>query len=204
MSAFIKKFQADDEGDEEGEEEEEEANAMDTEFTRDYYRLVKFESNRSLASSEKYDPLCPSAGTSSDSSTNAAPPDRQVALQTVLDFIAEQQRYCAIRRQEEESASGCVPALASGSTPELPHPNLLDKEVAASSSLVQLRNLIQDEDSSGRDADTSSDDEDDVHLGFSTTWIPVHHNPEVKKIQINVAIVQLRHNNRSFDQIGHL
>ena len=31
---------------------------MDTEFTSDYYRLVKFESSRSLAISEKYD-HCP-------------------------------------------------------------------------------------------------------------------------------------------------
>ena len=82
------------------EEEDADKNLMDTEFTRDYYRLVKFESNRSFANPEKYD-HCP-AGTEETpvvaESLGAAtgpllpPPDRQVALQTVLDFITEQQR----------------------------------------------------------------------------------------------------------------
>ena len=76
------------------EEEDADKNLMDTEFTRDYYRLVKFESNRSLANSEKYD-HCP-AETEQTPVVAAGPllppPDRQVALQTVLDFITEQQR----------------------------------------------------------------------------------------------------------------
>ena len=94
------------------EEEEEDAdeNLMDTEFTRDYYRLVKFESNRSLANSEKYD-HCP-AETEQTPVVAAGPllppPDRQVALQTVLDFIAEQQRYCAIRETADADAANAT------------------------------------------------------------------------------------------------
>jgi len=44
---------------------------LETEFTRDFYRLVKFESNRSLASSEKFD--------QEDVSPGLPPPDRQVS-----------------------------------------------------------------------------------------------------------------------------
>ena len=58
--------------DAEAPEEEEGDGLPDTEFTRDFYRLVKFESNRSLANSEKYD-HCPSAEES-----GLLPPDRQV------------------------------------------------------------------------------------------------------------------------------
>lgn len=148
-------------------DEEAEEESLDTEFTRDYYRLVKFESNRSLANSEKYD-HCP-PGTEAGPGETAGllpPPDRQVALQTVLDFIAEQQRYCAIRE------------TADAVTPELPNPNGLDKEPSSGhNSLLQLRHLLADEDSS-READ-SSDDEDgraDLHTGFSTNWMPVHSN----------------------------
>jgi len=69
-----------------------------TDFTRDFYRLVKFESSKSLAS------------TSSRSVTGgceyrrppAAELDREQALQTVLDFIAEQQQYCMSRQVEDK------------------------------------------------------------------------------------------------------
>lgn len=50
---------------------------LDTEFTRDFYRLVKFESNRSLANSEKYD-HCPA------STDDIMPPDRQVCKAILL------------------------------------------------------------------------------------------------------------------------
>lgn len=72
-----------------------------TDFTRDFYRLVKFESSKSLAS------------TSSRSVTGCGgeyrrPPaveaqlDREQALQSVLDFIAEQQQYCLSRQAEDK------------------------------------------------------------------------------------------------------
>ncbi|XP_050535915.1 uncharacterized protein LOC126902564 isoform X2 [Daktulosphaira vitifoliae] len=69
-----------------------------TDFTRDFYRLVKFESSKSLAS------------TSSRSMTGCceyqrpadmAIQERELALQSVLDFIAEQQQYCISRQAED-------------------------------------------------------------------------------------------------------
>ncbi|XP_048508394.1 uncharacterized protein LOC105687724 isoform X5 [Athalia rosae] len=54
--------------------------SVGTDFTRDFYRLVKFESTKSLAST---------------SSRGGRPPDREQALQNVLSFIAEQQMYLA-------------------------------------------------------------------------------------------------------------
>ncbi|XP_050437166.1 uncharacterized protein LOC126843596 isoform X2 [Adelges cooleyi] len=69
-----------------------------TDFTRDFYRLVKFESSKSLAS------------TSSRSVTGCcehlrpadmAVQEREQALQSVLDFIAEQQQYCLTRQAED-------------------------------------------------------------------------------------------------------
>lgn len=105
-----------------------------------------------------------------------------MALQTVLDFIAKQQRYC----QERESDDGA----GGGSTPELPHPNIFLRAGDATScspsgappaaccSLTQLRSLIpsHDDDDSSRDADNSEQDDDEdgvAHRGFSTAWMPV-------------------------------
>ncbi|KAK0079265.1 hypothetical protein PV325_001456, partial [Microctonus aethiopoides] len=53
--------------------------SIGTDFTRDFYRLVKFESTKSLASTS--------------SKGGRPPPDREQALQSVLSFIAEQQMY---------------------------------------------------------------------------------------------------------------
>ncbi|KAL0107882.1 hypothetical protein PUN28_014864 [Cardiocondyla obscurior] len=55
--------------------------SIGTDFTRDFYRLVKFESTKSLASTS--------------SRSGRPPPDREQALQSVLSFIAEQQMYLA-------------------------------------------------------------------------------------------------------------
>lgn len=81
-----------------------------TDFTRDFYRLVKFESSKSLAS------------TSSRSITGGcehlrtpaveAQLDREQALQSVLDFIAEQQQYC-LSRQAEDKREPPVPQVIS-------------------------------------------------------------------------------------------
>ncbi|XP_066584806.1 uncharacterized protein [Prorops nasuta] len=56
-----------------------ESPSIGTDFTRDFYRLVKFESTKSLASTS--------------SRSGKPPPDREQALQSVLSFIAEQQMY---------------------------------------------------------------------------------------------------------------
>nr|XP_033325087.1 uncharacterized protein LOC117219772 [Megalopta genalis] len=58
-----------------------ESPSIGTDFTRDFYRLVKFESTKSLASTS--------------SRSGRPPPDREQALQSVLSFIAEQQMYLA-------------------------------------------------------------------------------------------------------------
>ncbi len=119
-----------------------------------------------MANSEKYDHCPPETAVETGAALGAGsllpPPDRQVALQTVLDFIAEQQRYCAIR----ESAD------AANVTPEL----LDTKEPSSVSSLLQLRHLIEVDDDSSREADSSEDEDDGpaLHSGFSTNWLPVH------------------------------
>ncbi|KAF7987867.1 hypothetical protein HCN44_003730 [Aphidius gifuensis] len=59
-----------------------ESPSIGTDFTRDFYRLVKFESTKSLASN-------------SSKSGNKLPQEREQALQSVLNFIAEQQMYLA-------------------------------------------------------------------------------------------------------------
>lgn len=75
-----------------------ESPVIGTDFTRDFYRLVKFESTKSLASTSS----------KSQAGDNPAfnkrnfelPPvtnDREQALQSVLNFIAEQQQYCRSR-----------------------------------------------------------------------------------------------------------
>lgn len=97
-----------------------------TDFTRDFYRLVKFESSKSLAS------------TSSRSVTGCGgeyrrPPvveaqlDREQALQSVLDFIAEQQQYCLSRQAEDKrdpppqvASPTAVPTATASSTSNQP------------------------------------------------------------------------------------
>lgn len=85
-----------------------------TDFTRDFYRLVKFESSKSLAS------------TSSRSVTGGcdyrrrpvaeAQLDREQALQSVLDFIAEQQQYCLSRQAEDKREPATAPSPSSVAT----------------------------------------------------------------------------------------
>ncbi|XP_023710844.1 uncharacterized protein LOC111866279 isoform X3 [Cryptotermes secundus] len=85
-----------------------------TDFTRDFYRLVKFESTKSLASTSSRSLV---GGTcvsdTSGSLTRRQGPDlshmsgiplsqdREQALQSVLNFIAEQQQYCASREEQD-------------------------------------------------------------------------------------------------------
>ncbi|KAJ8948192.1 hypothetical protein NQ318_010468 [Aromia moschata] len=61
--------------------------AIGTDFTRDFYRLVKFESTKSLASTS-------SRSVGGALSENG---DREATLQNVLTFIAEQQKYVTTR-----------------------------------------------------------------------------------------------------------
>lgn len=88
-------------------------------FTRDFYRLVKYESTKSLASNS-------SRGIPAQDASNhlrihdvqaMALQDREQALQNVLNFIAEQQKYC---RDREESDS--MPSRPVSEIRELPPP----------------------------------------------------------------------------------
>ncbi|KAK3920286.1 Nck-associated protein 5 [Frankliniella fusca] len=82
-----------------------ESPTIGTDFTRDFYRLVKFESTKSLASSSS---SRHSRGQNSDhnniNNNLPASMDREQALQSVLKFIAEQQKYCH-SREEQDSAT---------------------------------------------------------------------------------------------------
>ena len=118
-----------------------------------------------------------------------------MALQTVLDFIARQQRYCHERQTADNVDVDVNVNDASCVTPELPHPNVLrcddggvqTAESGRPCSLMQLRSLIPshdddvDGDDSSRDADHSDDgvDDEDVvaHRGFATGWLPVRRRP---------------------------
>lgn len=95
-----------------------------TDFTRDFYRLVKFESSKSLASCSSKSQNGVEKTTTTTTTTTPAneqqqppqipvpppPPheentaiDREHALQSVLRFIAEQQRYCLSRLVQDEN-----------------------------------------------------------------------------------------------------
>lgn len=74
-----------------------ESHAIGTDFTRDFYRLVKFESTKSLASISSRS----AAGCLSDC-------DREQALQNVLTFIAEQQMYCHSREEHDSRPSSAL------------------------------------------------------------------------------------------------
>ncbi|XP_042223393.1 serine-rich adhesin for platelets-like isoform X2 [Homarus americanus] len=90
-----------------GEHEDELADdvCVDTVFTRDFYRLVKFESNKSLAASSK------SLATSDGLLTIEKLQDlesggtHKEALASVLGFIAEQQKYCEEREAQDEKVT---------------------------------------------------------------------------------------------------
>ncbi|GBP78999.1 hypothetical protein EVAR_63001_1, partial [Eumeta japonica] len=91
-------------------------------FTRDFYRLVKYESTKSLASnsSRGIGAGAPGADVTPlrvHDVQAVALQDREQALQSVLNFIAEQQRYC---RDREESDS--TPSRPVSEVRELPPP----------------------------------------------------------------------------------
>lgn len=78
-----------------------ESTAVGTDFTRDFYRLVKFESTKSLASNSS---KSVGNGDLNSLTRKQYAHDRELALQSVLNFIAEQQQYCH-NREEEDTAS---------------------------------------------------------------------------------------------------
>lgn len=73
--------------------------AIGTDFTRDFYRLVKFESTKSLASTSSRSQAGESTGYRRGDIPVSMPlsSDREQALQSVLHFIAEQQQYVLSR-----------------------------------------------------------------------------------------------------------
>ncbi|KAK6625417.1 hypothetical protein RUM43_005715 [Polyplax serrata] len=86
--------------DKESNGEGEVSSTVGTDFTRDFYRLVKFESTKSLASNcSKSNGTCNL--TSRNTKQSEIAQEREMALQSVLSFIAEQQRYCHNREEED-------------------------------------------------------------------------------------------------------
>ncbi|XP_037084849.1 uncharacterized protein LOC119105487 [Pollicipes pollicipes] len=73
--------------------EDERAESLETDFTRDFYRLVKYESSKSLALSE--------ASAKGDDEPAASSADREMALTSMLSFITEQQRYIEERESQD-------------------------------------------------------------------------------------------------------
>ncbi|XP_041977789.1 uncharacterized protein LOC121732073 isoform X2 [Aricia agestis] len=90
-------------------------------FTRDFYRLVKYESTKSLASnSSKGIPLAaqdPNSHLRINDVQSVGLQDREQALQSVLNFIAEQQKYCRDREESDSMSSRPVSEIR-----ELPPP----------------------------------------------------------------------------------
>lgn len=110
------------------------------EFTRDFYRLVKYESTKSLASnsSRSIAPPDPATHLRFNDVQTMAIQDRELALQNVLDFIAEQQKYC---RDREETDS--LPSRPVSEIRELPPPyptaDFDDESVAPRSEVSDCR-----------------------------------------------------------------
>ncbi|KAF0294979.1 Nck-associated protein 5-like [Amphibalanus amphitrite] len=86
--------------------EDERPENLETEFTRDFYRLVKYESSKSLALSE--------ASAKGDDEPLVSSADRELALASMLNFITEQQRYIA-ERETEDAAQAREPITDSDS-----------------------------------------------------------------------------------------
>ncbi|KAL4714175.1 hypothetical protein ACJJTC_008529, partial [Scirpophaga incertulas] len=88
-------------------------------FTRDFYRLVKYESTKSLASNSSRG--LPAQDVNSHLRVHdvqaMALQDREQALQNVLNFIAEQQKYCMDREESDSMSSRPVSEIR-----ELPPP----------------------------------------------------------------------------------
>lgn len=88
-------------------------------FTRDFYRLVKYESTKSLASNSSRG--MPAQDANSHLRIHEvqamALQDREQALQNVLHFIAEQQKYCRDREESDSMSSRPVSEIR-----ELPPP----------------------------------------------------------------------------------
>ncbi|XP_034252637.1 uncharacterized protein LOC117652085 isoform X2 [Thrips palmi] len=86
-----------------------ESPTVGTDFTRDFYRLVKFESTKSLASNSSSRHSRQHGDNLNNNNSLPAPMDREQALQSVLKFIAEQQKYCHSREEQDsaELSSGC-------------------------------------------------------------------------------------------------
>ncbi|XP_072943629.1 uncharacterized protein [Epargyreus clarus] len=94
-------------------------NNVGLDFTRDFYRLVKYESTKSLASnsSRGLPTQDPSSHLRIHEVQAMALQDREQALQNVLHFIAEQQKYCRDREESDSMSSRPVSEIR-----ELPPP----------------------------------------------------------------------------------
>ncbi|XP_068229898.1 uncharacterized protein [Palaemon carinicauda] len=83
-----------------------------TVFTRDFYRLVKFESSKSLAASSRSLATTDGLLTIEKLQDLESGGNHKEALASMLGFIAEQQRYCQEREvQDEKNTSQCKEVL---------------------------------------------------------------------------------------------
>ncbi|KAJ2952538.1 hypothetical protein O0L34_g6857 [Tuta absoluta] len=86
-------------------------------FTRDFYRLVKYESTKSLASNSSRGMPSQDHHLRIHDVQAINSQDREQALQNVLNFIAEQQKYCRDREESDSHSSRPVSEIR-----ELPPP----------------------------------------------------------------------------------
>ncbi|XP_065562324.1 uncharacterized protein LOC136028413 isoform X2 [Artemia franciscana] len=140
---------------------------IDTEFTRDFYRLVKFGSSRSLATSSR-----------SLDQEEVPPPDKQVALQSVLSFIAEQQKYCS-NREQADSQPVCSKSVQVSDSPTLAP--VIGKRGSA---LEELSRFIN----GGEDTPSGQEEDCDSDSGCTTGWIHMSRKTEVMDKQLRATI----------------
>lgn len=124
-----------------GYSDDQESSAVGTDFTRDFYRLVKFESTKSLASNSSR-----GLGTGVQELSGqilklpeiqfTVKQEREQALQNVLNFIAEQQKYCH-NREELDS----LPSRPISEIRELPPPYIDCQDFNTDESLKHLNEI---------------------------------------------------------------
>lgn len=116
-----------------------------TDFTRDFYRLVKFESSKSLASTSSRSVTGGGGCEHQRLPAVEAQLDREQALQSVLDFIAEQQQYCLSRQAEDKREPPTLitsPTIAVASSEVAPTSPVATVTTAATDNLSSANRLI--------------------------------------------------------------
>ncbi|CAG0880416.1 unnamed protein product [Darwinula stevensoni] len=146
---------------------------LEMDFKRDFYRLITFESNKSLSSSLKSLALSEVGSLlhyeSSQDDGDIPPPDREVALASVLKFIAEQQHYCHARERELDDPhfSSVESQTSEGNTS-------LQKLVTVREMLEELKKLGNSDDVGDEDQERMGQPEDLDSACQETSWVHLH------------------------------